>query len=134
MSKQTGFLIVVLMSLTIFIAWSAMEPNQFLIQPGTEPDPQPYPWGYPAWMLFFSSLVIGASSFKNPLARFVGASISFLLGSFLVVTLGMTVMHSPPVHDNLLYVLFFSSLGLLFYSGYTCAIWRSKSQVRGSAS
>jgi hypothetical protein len=134
MNKRTGFLLVVLMSLTLFIAWSATEPNQFLMRPGTEPAPQPYPWTYPAWMLFFGSVVIGLSSFKKPLARFVGAAISFLFGAFLVVILGMTVMHSPPVHDNLLYVLFFSSLGLLFFSGYACAIWRSKSHDKDSAS
>lgn len=134
MSKRTGLLLVVLTGLTIFIAWSATEPNQYLMSPSTEPAPQPYPWTYPAWMVFFGFVVIGLSSFKTPLARFVGASISFLLGAFLVMILGMTVMHSPPVHDNLLYVIFFSSVGLLFYLGYTCAIWRSNSQGNNSAS
>ncbi len=127
MSKQTGLLLIVLTGLTIFIAWSATEPNQYMIRPGTEPAPQPYPWNYPAWTVLFGITAIGSMSLKKPLARFFGVLLSFIFGAYLVVILAMTVMHSPPVHDDLLIVIFFSSLGLLFYLGYTFAIWRQQS-------
>ena len=134
MSKQTGFLLVVLTGLTIFIAWSATEPNEYMIRPGFEQAPQPYPWAYLAWMALFSFVVIAASALKKPLARFIGALTAFLLGAYLVVILALSIMHSPPVHGRLLYVMFFSSLCLLFYSGYSCSVWRSKSRARDSAS
>ncbi len=134
MNKRTGVLLIVLTGLTVFIAWSATEPNEYMLRPGTEPAPQPYPWGSLAWMVVLGLAVFGAAIAKAPLARFLGATTSFLLSAFLVVILTMSVMHSPPVHDKLLYVAFFLSLGLLFYSGYTCSIWLSKSQGRGSAS
>ena len=129
MNKRTGFLFIVLAGLTAFIAWSATEPNEYMAHPGLEPAPQPYPWGYLAWMTVFSAVIVGTFVLKNPLARFIGSLFSFSLGAFLVVILAMSVMHSPPVHDRLLIIVFFSSLGLLFYSGYTCAIWLSKGQA-----
>jgi len=125
---------LVLLGLIIFIAWSATEPNPYMIRPGTDPAPQSYPWGYPVWLLIFGIVVIGLSSLRAPRSRFVGAVVSFILGSLLSVELAMTSMHSPSVQGNLLYIMFFSSLGLLFYSGYTCAMWRSKSQASDSAS
>ena len=126
MSRQSGLLLIVLMALTIFIAWSATEPNHYMMRPGTEPLPQPYPWNYPAWLVLFGIAVIGSVSFKKTLVRLVGVLVSFLFGGSLVVLLAMTVMHSPPVHEDLLYVIFLSSLGLLFYLGYTVAIWRQQ--------
>jgi len=132
MNKQTGFLLIVLMGLTVFIPWSATEPSQYMIRPGTEPAPQSYPWIYPAWMFGFGSVVIGLLSLKRPLSSFVGASLAFCRGAFLFTVFAMSAIHSPPVHDRLIYALFVTSLCLLFYSGYTCAVWRSKSQKHDS--
>jgi xanthine/uracil permease len=76
--------------------------------------------------VLFGTAVIGSVSFRKPLFRLVGVLVSFIFGGWLVVALAMTVMHSPPVHEDLLYVIFLSSLGLLFYLGYTFAIWRQQ--------
>ena len=124
MSKPNGLLLTVFAGLMLFIAWSATEPNQYLVGPDAEAAPQTYPWNYPAWLAAFAVAVIGSTSFSKPLTRFIGALFSFVFGACLVVLLAITVMHSPPVHVNLLYVMFFSSLGLLFYLGYTFAILR----------
>lgn len=124
LSKSTLLLLIAFTGLTIFIAWGATEPNQYMIRPGTEPDPQPYPWPYPAWMAVFGVVTTALLSLKRSSARFFGALISFLFAAFLVVVLAMSLMHSPPVHEYLLVVMFISSLGLLFYLGYAFAVWR----------
>lgn len=134
MKKRTGFLLVLLVALTVFVAWKATEPNPFYAGRDMDSFVHPYPWFYLGWMIAFSSLIFGISFLKRPLIRFVGALVAFLLGAFLTTILIFTVMHAPPVHDEMLLVVFFISSALLFYSGYTCALWRSKRHDRDRAS
>jgi len=134
MNKRSGFLFVLLLAATGFIAWKANEPNP--IYAGREIDSfvHPYPWSYVAWMVGFSLLVFGISFLKKPLARFIGAVFAFSFGAFLITLLTLTVMHAPPVHGALLIVVFFLTLALLFYTGYSCANWQTKRIRRDSAS
>ncbi|MDJ0758341.1 MAG: hypothetical protein QNJ19_03040 [Woeseiaceae bacterium] len=126
MNRQTTLLLVALTGLVLFIAVSATEPNDYLSRQGSEAAPQPYPWQYPVWLVVFGIVTIGSMNLSKTFARLIGVLISFVFSACLVVLLAMTVMHSPPVHINLLYVFFLSSLGLLFYLGYTFAVWRQE--------
>ena len=126
MSKQTGFLFVLLVALTALVAWEAREPNLYTHGPNASAGDTPYYWVYPLWMFAYGAIVIGLLSLKRPLLRFVGASVSFALSAALLVLFGMTAMHSAPAHDTLIYILFFTSLGLLFYAGFCCARYCSQ--------
>ncbi len=81
-----------------------------------------------------AAIIIGLLSFKSALWSFVGAiaALGLASSSFTILALGM--MHSPPVHGSLFFVMFFSSVALVFYSGYTCAIWRSGPRTQNAAS
>ncbi len=117
-------LLVALAGFVLFIGFRATEPNAYPSAPGAEAGPQPYPWQYPIWLIAFGLVAIGSMNLKKPLSRLIGVLISFVFGACLVVLLTMTVMHSPPVHIDLLYLVFFASLALLFYLGYVFAAWR----------
>ena len=123
MNKKYGLLIFLLVALTAWIAWKATEPNPYTYGPD-ESFVHPYPWQYAVWMFVYGTVVIGLLSFKKPLWSFIGATVAFGLAAFSFTILILGAMHSPPVHDSLFYVMFFTSIGLLFFSGYTCAIWR----------
>ncbi|MDJ0916173.1 MAG: hypothetical protein QNJ05_00315 [Woeseiaceae bacterium] len=124
MNRQTALLLVVLAGSVLFIGARATAPNAYLSTLGAEADPQAYPWQYPVWLIAFGLVAIGSMNLKRPLFRLVGVLVSFVFSACLVVLLAMTVMHSPPVHFDLLYLMFFASLGLLFYLGYVFAVWR----------
>ncbi len=126
MNKRIIVLLITLAGFVLFIASRANEPNAYLSGVRGDGVPQPYPWQYPAWLVAFGLVTIGSVSLRKPLTRLIGVLISFVFSACLVVLLAMSVMHSPPVHFDLLYVMFFASLGLLFYLGYTFAVWRQQ--------
>ena len=123
--NRYGFLIVFFVALTAWIAWSATEPNSYIYDL-EELRVHSYPWQYPAWMFVLGVVVIGLLSFKKPLWSFIGATLAFAVTAVLFTMLSATFMHSPPVHDSLFLATFFCGAGLLFVSGYTCAVWRSE--------
>ena len=120
-----GFLIVLFVALTAWIAWRATEPNPYPYDPEGN-FVHAYPWQYPALMFVLGLLVIGLLSFRKPLWSFVGATLAFCVTTALFTMLALTLMHSPPVHGSLFFTTFFCGAGLLFVSGYTCAVWRSE--------
>jgi len=131
--KKYAFLIFLLVTLTAWVAWRATEPNPYWHDPDV-PQVHIYPWQYPALMFVFGLVVIGLLSFRKPLWSFVGATLAFGTAAGLLVVLALTFMHSLPVHGTLFFVALFCSVGLLFVSGYTCAIWRSgASSNKGAA-
>ncbi len=125
--KKYGLLIFFLIALTAWIAWRATEPNSYQAGPD-ESFVHPYPWEYTVWMFVFGVAVIGLLSFRKPLWSFVGSTAAFGLAAFSLTLLVLGIMHSPPVHGSLLFVMFYCGAGLLFISGYTCAIWRSEAR------
>lgn len=113
-----------------------MEPAPVVIPIGPYVAPHAHPdaWKYAVWMFVYGLVAIGLLSFKKPLAAFVGATLAFALAAFSIVVLISGFRVFVPVHGSLTLVMFLCSLGLLFYSGYTFAVWTIESRARKTAS
>lgn len=124
MRKRILVLVGITVIATALVAWGAVSPLPYTGGPD-EILADPYPWEYPILSAAFGLVVTALLSFARPSFRFAGALISSAAGMFLVVRLLLTVMRSPQGHEMLFFVALGWTIGLLVYSGYTLALWRS---------
>ena len=109
-----------------FTAWNATGPDPYL--DGLH-DPQferSYPWIYPVFALVIGGILIGLLMPWRSTHSFVGASLAFVICFSASLSLLFSIMHAHPVHGNLGLIFFVLALGLLFYSGFAFAVWRSQ--------
>lgn len=124
MRNRTILFLVLTLITTALVAWSGIVPNPYSNGPNNEFD-GPYPWNYPAWSIVFGSMVTASLSLSHALYRFVASVILAAAGMGMMFLLVLTTMHSPLAHEALFYVFLGWTIILLFYSGYTLAVWRA---------
>ncbi len=125
MRTQTKILLAVVVALTTLIAWRMMGPDFYRDGPDATPFTPPYDWYYPIWMAIYGSAVTVLLSFRSGKAMFFGSVAAVGFGVALFALLLVTVMHSHPVHSDLILIVLCTLLLLVFYSGYSFAMWRS---------
>ena len=135
MKRRSGILLLILFALTAIVAWWANEPNPYNRLAMRATEDSPYYWGYPLFVFGVGTLVVALLHLKSPKAQFVGAvsSLALCVAAFGISV--MSVMHAPPVHTVATILIFFSvSLALLFLSGFTLGVWKSKRDGHDNAS
>lgn len=121
MNRRTKFTIVLGVSATILLAWSATIENPYNAHLLEARGIRPYYWQYPVWFAVLGIVSTVAVRPWNSRHSFVGGLTAFVLYASMATFLFVVNMHTPPAHFYLFCVCLLMSQLSLFYSGYALA-------------